>query len=69
MNRVAREEKRYYIMQNQLQVKYKLFLQRNMQQRDLSLAYTPGVAEPCLETKDVNNVYKYTAREFSSCDY
>jgi malate dehydrogenase (oxaloacetate-decarboxylating)(NADP+) len=27
-------------------------------QRDLSLAYTPGVAEPCLEiAKDVNNVY------------
>jgi malate dehydrogenase (oxaloacetate-decarboxylating)(NADP+) len=32
-------------------------------QRDLSLAYTPGVAEPCLEiAKDVNNVYKYTAK-------
>jgi malate dehydrogenase (oxaloacetate-decarboxylating)(NADP+) len=29
----------------------------------LSLAYTPGVAEPCLEiAKDVNNVYKYTAK-------
>lgn len=32
-------------------------------QRDLSLAYSPGVAEPCLEiVKDVNNVYKYTAK-------
>ncbi|MFO7586982.1 MAG: NADP-dependent malic enzyme [Gemmatimonadota bacterium] len=32
-------------------------------QRDLSLAYTPGVAEPCWEIeKDVENVYKYTAR-------
>jgi len=32
-------------------------------QRDLSLAYSPGVAEPCLEiSKDVNNVYKYTAK-------
>jgi malate dehydrogenase (oxaloacetate-decarboxylating)(NADP+) len=32
-------------------------------QRDLSLAYSPGVAEPCLEiAKDVNNVYKYTAK-------
>ena len=32
-------------------------------QRDLSLAYTPGVAEPCREIhKDVENVYKYTAR-------
>ena len=32
-------------------------------QRDLSLAYSPGVAEPCLEIeKDVNNVYKYTAK-------
>ncbi len=32
-------------------------------QRDLSLAYSPGVAEPCLEiAKDSNNVYKYTAK-------
>lgn len=32
-------------------------------QRDLSLAYSPGVAEPCLEiAKDVKNVYKYTAK-------
>ena len=32
-------------------------------QRDLSLAYSPGVAEPCLEiAKDVNNAYKYTAK-------
>jgi malate dehydrogenase (oxaloacetate-decarboxylating)(NADP+) len=32
-------------------------------QRDLSLAYSPGVAEPCLEIeRDVNNVYKYTAK-------
>lgn len=32
-------------------------------QRDLSLAYSPGVAEPCLEiAKDVSNVYKYTAK-------
>ncbi len=32
-------------------------------QRDLSLAYSPGVAEPCLEiAKDINNVYKYTAK-------
>jgi len=32
-------------------------------QRDLSLAYSPGVAEPCLEiAKDVDNVYKYTAK-------
>lgn len=30
-------------------------------QRDLSLAYSPGVALPCLEIeKEVNNVYKYT---------
>lgn len=30
-------------------------------QRDLSLAYSPGVAEPCLEiAKDANNAYKYT---------
>ena len=32
-------------------------------QKDLSLAYSPGVAEPCLEIeKDVNNAYKYTAK-------
>jgi malate dehydrogenase (oxaloacetate-decarboxylating)(NADP+) len=32
-------------------------------QRDLSLAYTPGVAEPCREIeKDVEAVYLYTAR-------
>jgi len=32
-------------------------------QRDLSLAYSPGVAEPCLEiAEDVYNVYKYTAK-------
>ncbi|NSW92218.1 MAG: NAD-dependent malic enzyme [Firmicutes bacterium] len=31
--------------------------------RDLSLAYTPGVAEPCLEIqKDINLSYKYTRR-------
>jgi len=32
-------------------------------QRDLGLAYSPGVAEPCLEiARDVSNVYKYTAK-------
>jgi malate dehydrogenase (oxaloacetate-decarboxylating)(NADP+) len=32
-------------------------------QRDLSLAYSPGVAEPCLEiAKNKENVYKYTAK-------
>ncbi len=32
-------------------------------QRDLSLAYSPGVAEPCLEiSEDTSNVYKYTAK-------
>jgi malate dehydrogenase (oxaloacetate-decarboxylating)(NADP+) len=31
--------------------------------RDLSLAYTPGVAEPCREIhEDVEKVYKYTAK-------
>lgn len=31
-------------------------------QRDLSLAYTPGVAEPCLEIqKNPEDIYKYTA--------
>lgn len=32
-------------------------------QRDLSLAYSPGVAEPCLEiAKNKKDVYKYTAK-------
>ena len=32
-------------------------------QRDLSLAYSPGVAEPCLAiNKNNDNVYKYTAK-------
>ena len=32
-------------------------------QRDLSLAYTPGVAEPCLEiAADLSKVYDYTAK-------
>ncbi len=32
-------------------------------QHDLSLAYSPGVAEPCLEiAKDKDNVYKYTTK-------
>ncbi len=32
-------------------------------QRDLSLAYSPGVAEPCLEIqKKKSNVYKYTTK-------
>ena len=32
-------------------------------QRDLALAYSPGVAEPCLEIqKDREQVYKYTAK-------
>jgi malate dehydrogenase (oxaloacetate-decarboxylating)(NADP+) len=32
-------------------------------QRDLSLAYTPGVAAPCLAIKDnLDDVYKYTAK-------
>jgi len=32
-------------------------------QRDLSLAYSPGVAEPCKEiAENIENVYKYTAK-------
>ncbi len=32
-------------------------------QRDLSLAYSPGVADPCLEiAKNIDDVYKYTAK-------
>ena len=36
---------------------------RFQNQRDLSLAYTPGVAEPCLAIKDrPEDAYRYTAR-------
>jgi malate dehydrogenase (oxaloacetate-decarboxylating)(NADP+) len=32
-------------------------------QRDLTMAYSPGVAQPCLEiAKNVDDVYKYTAK-------
>src|SRR5213593_4629417 len=32
-------------------------------QRDLALAYTPGVAKPCLEiAKHLGDIYKYTNR-------
>ncbi len=32
-------------------------------QRDLSLAYTPGVAIPCLEIeRDPSKIYEYTAK-------
>src|SRR6476620_6084431 len=32
-------------------------------QRDLSMAYSPGVAEPCKEiARQVDDVYKYTAK-------
>ena len=32
-------------------------------QRDLALAYSPGVADPCLEIeKDADNAYRYTAK-------
>ena len=32
-------------------------------QRDLALAYSPGVAYPCLEIEeDPNKVYKYTSK-------
>src|SRR5213075_2926400 len=32
-------------------------------QRDLALAYTPGVAKPCLEiAREPGEVYKYTAK-------
>ncbi|MBI2968516.1 MAG: NADP-dependent malic enzyme [Bacteroidetes bacterium] len=32
-------------------------------QRDLSLAYSPGVAEPCLEIQNnIENIYKYTTK-------
>lgn len=36
---------------------------KHASQHDLSLAYSPGVAEPCLAiAKDKSNVYKYTSK-------
>jgi len=36
---------------------------RHSSQRDLSLAYSPGVAEPCLAIeKNPQDAYKYTAK-------
>ncbi|ATA89350.1 malic enzyme [Capnocytophaga stomatis] len=36
---------------------------KHASQHDLSLAYSPGVAEPCLAiAEDKNNVYKYTSK-------
>ena len=36
---------------------------RTLTQRDLSMAYTPGVAEPCREiAKDPDDAFRYTAR-------
>lgn len=36
---------------------------KHSSQRDLSLAYSPGVAEPCIDiSKNTDDVYKYTAK-------
>ena len=36
---------------------------KHSSQRDLSLAYSPGVAEPCLQiSKKKEDVYQYTAK-------
>ena len=38
-------------------------------QDDLSLAYTPGVAQPCLEIqKDINQSYELTLEYVSGCN-
>jgi len=44
-----------------IEVKSKIKIKNKL---DLSLAYTPGVAEPCREiAKDSNKVYEYTAKQ------
>ena len=36
---------------------------KHSSQRDLALAYSPGVAEPCIRiSEDKDDVYKYTAK-------
>jgi len=50
-------------VQGKLEVKLKVSLE---EAHDLSLAYTPGVAQPCREiAKDKENVYKYTWKQNS----
>jgi malate dehydrogenase (oxaloacetate-decarboxylating)(NADP+) len=51
MNQKAREEKHYYITRSQPGKIQVVPTKKYATQRDLSLAYTPGVAEPCLEIK------------------
>ncbi|MDD3766465.1 MAG: NAD-dependent malic enzyme [Eubacteriales bacterium] len=48
----------------QWQGKFELSLRAELNDKaDLAIAYTPGVAEPCLEiSKDVNKSYEYTRR-------
>ena len=57
-----REEalKKHYEWQGKIEVVSRVKIE---ERRDLSLAYTPGVAEPCLEiNKDINKSYDLTRR-------
>ena len=54
------------VLQAHLDAKWKIAIQLKMPldtQEDLSIGYTPGVAEPCLEiVKNKEDVYKYTSK-------
>ena len=61
-NKIRRESLVYHAKPNPGKIEVVPTTKYNSQ-RDLSLAYSPGVAFPCLEIeKDINNVYKYTSK-------
>jgi len=63
MSKETRRSEAWNTMPRGSPVKLKWFLRRSKNQRDLSLAYSPGVAEPCKEiAANRENVYKYTAK-------
>ncbi len=58
--KITREEALKYHLGGKIGLK---LLKNLLNERDLSLAYTPGVAYPCLEIdKDKSNAYKYTSK-------
>ncbi|TSA49573.1 MAG: NADP-dependent malic enzyme [Sphingobacteriales bacterium] len=62
-NRVSNEDALEYHMKGRPGKIEVIPTKETKTQRDLALAYSPGVAAPCLEiARDVENVYKYTAK-------
>ena len=60
MNLKEESLKLHSLNKGKLEIKSKVKIEN---QKDLSLAYTPGVAEPCLKIKEnKDEVYKYTCK-------